>query len=172
MPVYHFTFHAYGTWLPDRSEGYDPHDQGHKPPDPAEAERYRDRMRQPATTLCGAVQRHALQILIDSQSLQHFELYAFATEPTHLHALIGWRDNRDPVKVRSQVKSSLTRALNRAFEKRQWFVAKGGHTVVTDQEHLCHLADHYLPKHQGLFWKRQPPDRQSGNRRATPGGDS
>lgn len=172
MPVYHFNLHAYGTWLPDRNEGYDPHGQGHHPPDSIAAKRYRVRMHNPATTLSHAVQQHALQILIESQKFQCFELYAFAAESTHLHALVGWRDDRDPFKVRSQVKSSLTRALNKAFGKRQWFVAKAGHTVVKDEEHLCHLLDNYLPKHQGLFWKRQIPAHHWGNRRATPGSET
>ena len=33
MPVYHFTLHAYGTWMPDRPEGYNKHGEGYQAPD-------------------------------------------------------------------------------------------------------------------------------------------
>ncbi|MFN3168191.1 MAG: hypothetical protein ACE37H_14105 [Phycisphaeraceae bacterium] len=153
MPVYHYTFHAYGSWLPDRPEGYTPHGQSFKPADPAIANEYRKRMRRPETHFGDGAKQHALQTLIDSQSLQHFELYAMAAEPSHLHVVVAWRDEREPTRVRSQVKTSLTRALNKHFGKRDWFVAKAGQTPVVDEAHLHELVHSYLPKH-GLYWKR------------------
>ena len=33
MPCYLFTFHAYGTWMPDREEGFVRREQGILPPD-------------------------------------------------------------------------------------------------------------------------------------------
>lgn len=169
MPVYHFTFHAYGSWLPDRPEGYDPHGRGHQPQDPNAAEAYRDRMQQPQADLKQPIQQVALQALLDSQPLQYFDLYAFAAEPSHLHAVVAWGDDRDPVHIRSQVKSSLTRALNNRFGKRPWFVSKAGHTAVKDEAHLHQLVDLYLTKHQGLYWKLtgKPPGHARGATNST-----
>jgi len=51
MPVYHFTFHAFGTWLPDHPKGYYKHGKSWRPPDPKKAQQYRDNMHQPAVDL-------------------------------------------------------------------------------------------------------------------------
>lgn len=34
MPVYLFTFHSHGSWLPDRTQGYTRRQQGILPADP------------------------------------------------------------------------------------------------------------------------------------------
>lgn len=157
MPVCHFTYHAYGTWLPDRPEGYFKHGQSWQKPDIHVAKTYRQNMKQPATDLLRPAQQLIRQTLIESQPLQRFELYAIASDTSHLHVVAAWRDDRDPVHVRSQIKSSLTRALNKRLAKQQWFTAKAGHTPVTDQAHLYELIHHYLPKH-GLYWKAEHND--------------
>ncbi|MEM1355661.1 MAG: hypothetical protein AAGH88_12345 [Planctomycetota bacterium] len=45
MPVYHFTFHAYGTWMPDHAKGYVRRKLGILPPDAKMAEQYRRNMK-------------------------------------------------------------------------------------------------------------------------------
>ena len=154
MPVYHFTFHAYGTWLPDRAEGYTPYRSGWKPPDTKRADQYRDQMDQAVSRFDTPSQRHALETLLRGQPLQSDELYVFAADDSHLHAVIAWRDNREPTRVQSQVKSSLIRALNEGRSKRKWLARGAGKTPVVDEEHLHHLAHVYLPSHSGVYWRR------------------
>ena len=46
MPCYHFTFHGYGTWMPDEDDGYVLRGKGHQPQDTVKAAQYRWRMKQ------------------------------------------------------------------------------------------------------------------------------
>jgi len=154
MPVYHYTFHAFGTWMPDRPQGFNKHGKSRQAPSLALAKHHRKLMHQPPTLLTNPAQQHALQTLIHSQTLQRFELYAVAADGSHLHVIAAWRDERNAIHLRAQIKSSLTRALNNRFGKRQWFVAKAGQTPVNDEEHLHHLVHEYLPKHSGIYWCR------------------
>jgi REP element-mobilizing transposase RayT len=155
MPVYHFTFHAYGTWMPDHPKGYVRRNQGVLPPNAKMADQYRRNMKQPTTQLTADIQRLALDTLIAAQAPQRIKLYAVATEDVHLHLIIGWDDDRDPIRVRANVKSSLTRVLNQTLGKRRWFARNAGQTRVKGHKHLHHLAHVYLPTHPGLFWRSE-----------------
>ena len=154
MPVYHFTFHAYGTWLPDRPEGSFKYHQGWQPPGHARAETYRSQMTDEPARFNNKAQQLLLDTLRKGETLQNYDLYALATDESHAHAVIAWRDEREPVRIRSQVKSSMTRAINQSFGKRKWFVYGAGQTPITDEEHLHHLVHVYLPKHSGLYWSQ------------------
>jgi hypothetical protein len=160
MPVYHYTFHAYGTWLPDRAEGYTPYHAGWQPPDASRADQYRSSMDQHPSRFSSAVQELALKTLRDGEPLQNYKLYVFASDQSHLHAVVAWRDDREPTRVQSQIKSSLTRALNNHMGKRKWIARGAGKTPVKDEEHLNHLAHAYLPSHSGVFWYRVWDDRK------------
>lgn len=151
MPVYHFTFHAYGSWMPDRPEGYFKHGNSWQPPSSQSAKRYRDKMQKPAIEFDQDQQQAMLDELIKTQEFQQIELYAAAIDISHVHAVVAWKDDRDPTRIRSQLKSSMTRALNSNIGKRQWFVAKAGQNPVSDEEHLSRLVHEYLPKH-ALYW--------------------
>ena len=152
MPVYHFNFHAFGTWLPDRPEGHIIRNKGWQPPNKDLADQYRSNMNQSEVTFDDQQQQLLLQTLFDSQPHQRIKLYAIATEPTHIHAVAAWTDDRKPEPIRSQMKYSMTRVLNDTFGKRKWFVQNAGQTKVRDGEHLYELVHHYLPKHH-YFWK-------------------
>jgi len=65
---------------------------------------------------------------------------------------VSWHDERRVKPVRSNLKSSLTRLLNRDVGKRDWFVANASQKRVRDREHFDHLIKTYLPNHRGLFW--------------------
>ena len=45
MPCYLFTFHAFGTWMPDREEGFVRREQGILPPDEELAEHIEEEQR-------------------------------------------------------------------------------------------------------------------------------
>ena len=57
MPCYLFTFHAYGTWMPDREEGFVRRDEGILPPDEDLARRYRDRQKGDEVLFDASLQR-------------------------------------------------------------------------------------------------------------------
>ena len=151
MPVYHYIFHSHGSWMPDRDEGYYKHNEGWKAPNQEAFEQYRKKMDGRAVMF----ERHQQELLIGesikAQSFQRIELYAAATDATHLHAVVAWKDDRDAVAIRSQFKSSLTRELNTQYGKQQWFVAKAGQQPVQDEAHLSFLIHDYLPNHT-LYW--------------------
>jgi REP element-mobilizing transposase RayT len=99
-------------------------------------------------------QRHGIAVLLESQSLQQFDLHYVATDATHVHVLLSWRDARDAVKLRGLVKGSLSRGFNRAFHRREWFAEGGSLKRVRDRRHFNHLVDAYLPRHAGWKWSR------------------
>jgi len=92
MPCYHFTYHAYGTWLPDEDDGYVRRGEGHLPQDTKVAAEYRKRMTADEAEFSEPQQ---LAIIDEAQTAAAFQLYRLhyvATEPTHAHILISWQD--------------------------------------------------------------------------------
>lgn len=154
MPCFLFTYHAHGTWLPNRKQGYVKRGQGILPPDERMYGLYVRSMKEPIVQLADEHQRWAIDILLKSKPLQKFELYSVATDTTHIHVLLGWRDAREPSKLKSQIKSSLSRRFNEAFERRDWFVDGGSRKQVRDRKHFDYLMTKYLPKHTGWKWNR------------------
>ena len=153
MPVYHFTFHAYGTWLPDKPKGYVRRKQGVLAPDPSTAKQYRARMSQPPSCFTAEQQAVLYEELIKGQALQHYRLHAVGMEGSHLHVIVSWADDRDAVGLRAQIKSAMTRQLSKRFEKKKWFVRNASQKRIQDRKHLDYLCAHYLPSHRGLFWQ-------------------
>ena len=151
MPVYHFVFHSYGSWLPDREEGYFKHGEGWKVPSNRVSEQYRNNMQGQPVQFFEEQQQMLIDESVNAQSFQRFTLYAAAADATHIHAVVAWTDERDATAIRTQLKSSLTRTLNTRYRKTQWFVAKAGEHPVRDQDHLSFLVHDYLPKHR-LYW--------------------
>lgn len=152
MPCYLVTYHAYGSWLPDRRRGYVRRDRGIIPADTHVAKLYRRDMAESPVVLNGALQRAAIAALLDSQQPQRFNMHAMATDRTHVHALLSWRDSRDAVKMRALLKGSVTRALNAEFGRRNWLAEGGSRKQVRDRRHFDHLRTEYLPKHTGWKW--------------------
>lgn len=155
MPCYLFTYHAYGTWMPDRSRGYVKRSRGILPRDDQMAELYRRSMKEQAVSFDDQLQRWSIAALLESEPLQLFELYFVATDATHLHVLLGWRNDRGAVALRSLVKGSLSRALNRAVKHRIWFADGGSRKQVKSGGHFAYLTTSYLPKHAGWKWSRE-----------------
>lgn len=175
MPVYLFTWHAYGTWMPGRDRGYVHRQRGLLLRDPIMDIAYRRKMVFPPRRFERRHQQAVIDAAREAAAHQCLTLHVAATDPSHLHLLISWRDRRTWQQVRPKLKESLTRALNEAFpcdlqppyrplptaapQKRQtqrrwaWFAAKGSRKRVKNHAHFIHLATHYLPSHLGLKWK-------------------
>ena len=154
MPVCLLTLHAYATWMPDRREGSVHWRRGEQPADAELADAYRRRQRQ--TSVCFDHEKQ--RVLIDQwlEAAEHQELiaYAAATDPTHLHLLVGWRGGREPEVLQRSVKRSLSVRMNREFGERTWFTRGGHRRRVRERGHFDHLVRVYLPGHVGWKWDR------------------
>ena len=152
MPCCLFTYHAYGSWLPDRSQGYVRRGQGILPQDMHKHRLYAKAMAEKTVTFYSEHQRRAIECLIKSQTPQRFDLHYLATDPTHIHALLAWRDERNIVAMRGLIKGSISRGLNAAMERRTWLSEGGSRKQVRNREHFDYLMRVYLPKHSGWKW--------------------
>ena len=152
MPCYFFTFHAYGTWLPDRSRGYVRRDkQGIHKQDIALGQTYKKQMTQPVVRFDHDMQQLMIDALQASTDKQSFRLHGVATDLTHIHVLISWSDNRTWEQLRYALKRSLSYKL-RQHAHQHWFARAGSRKRVKDHEHFDHLIANYLRKHKGAQW--------------------
>ena len=152
MPVYHITLHAYGTWMPDREEGFVRRHEGIQPPDETFDYFYRLRANESAAEFTETIQRMLIEETITAAKYQRWRVHYVATEPTHVHTLASWRDERKVKKLVAGLKSSLTRKLNAAVERRTWLVEGKSAVQVKDDDHFNHLILNYLPGHSGWKW--------------------
>lgn len=155
MACFLFTFHGYGTWLPDHPRGYVRRHEGMLPPDKAMAERYRDKMAQGAVRFDPAIQRLLIEETLIAGEHQQFRSHFIATETTHVHTLVSWRDDRRWQIVRSKMRESLTRRLNQEGKRQQWFSKSASRKPVHDEEHFEYLIREYLMRHSGLKWSEE-----------------
>ena len=154
MPCYLFTFHAYGTWMPDREEGFVRRKQGVLPPDEELAEDYRGKAGEDQVSFDSPIQVLLIEESRIACEKQRYRGHCIATDPTHVHALISWSDERPWLKIRSGLKTSLTLRLNRDVKRRKhWFVDSASRKQVKDQRHFDHLVSEYLPSHRGWKWR-------------------
>ena len=154
MPCYLFTFHAYGTWMPDREEGFVRRKEGILPPDEELAREYRGKAGENIVSFNARIQLLLIEETRVACEKQRYRGHCIATDPTHVHALISWPDERPWLKIRSGLKTSLTLRLNREVQRRQhWFVDSASRKQVKDEEHFDHLVTNYLPSHRGWKWR-------------------
>lgn len=82
---------------------------------------------------------------------QGFRLHAVASDPTHVHVLVSWGDERGWKRMHGSIRQSICRRLMR-YERRPWLVKCGSRKRVHTREHFQHLVTTYLPKHRGRQW--------------------
>ena len=152
MPCYLFTFHGYGTWMPDRPQGYVHRQKGLLPSDAKMAQLYRDKQNKEAVWFDSPMQQLVVDTICAADAALQMTVHAVATDPTHVHILVSWSSDKQWLWARRNLRYSLTRALNQRFGKRQWLAAKGSRKRVKDREHFEHLVTTYLPKHNGVVW--------------------
>lgn len=169
MSVYLFTYHAYGTWWPDRPQGFVQEGQGIQPTNRNLAVAYRRAAKHPTVTFGCEDQKQVIQKLHHIAETDCLLLYAATVDPTHVHILVGWSDDRGYAKVRGRIKNLLSLHLSRlaGTTGRPWFVKESSRKRVKDEEHFEYLLAAYLPKHQGLQWYQrrgwlEPPSCDGG----------
>jgi hypothetical protein len=116
------------------------------------AEKYREAMKESPVQFSSQIQRAIIASILGSQEKQDFDAHFIATDPTHVHLLVSWRDDRTWLRLRSTIKSSLSRYLNSRLTRREWFVEGGSRKRVKDRAHFDYLVQRYLPRHSGWKW--------------------
>lgn len=152
MPCYLFTYHGYGTWMPDHPRGYVKRKVGILASDAHMAECYRKNQQQDTVSFDRRIQRLIIEEALVAFDFQNLRGHFIATDPTHIHVLLSWNTEAVWQSVRSSVRSSLTRRLNREIQRRTWFAKQPSRKRVRDQQHFEHLIRSYLPRHRGLNW--------------------
>lgn len=152
MAVYLFTLHSYGSWLPDRAQGYTRRGKGVLPTDGVMAGYYREAMSGDEVRFNQTAQRVVIEAARDYVRIKECLLYAVATDATHVHVLLGWRGYRPWVDARRGLKSTITRRLNQNVARRTWLARGGSRKRVSDPKHFRYLVRTYLPSHRGQKW--------------------
>jgi hypothetical protein len=153
MPCYLFTYHGHGTWLPDHQRGYVRRKEGILATDVRMASRYRSNLQHAAIQFTHDTERVMIDSLLEAFVFQCLRGHFVATESTHIHVLMSWHTDKTWEDVRRGLRNSLTRQLNREFEKREWFSKQPSRKRVADRKHFDYLIDQYLPRHRGLKWR-------------------
>lgn len=158
MPVALFSYHSYGSWLPNRKQGYVERHKGIQEPNGKLATIQRRLLKHEPFLFDGEVQRILIERFITICREEDYRAHAAATEPSHIHVLVGWRDFKMPQKkVGARIKNLLSLHLSRKSGKMgyDWFSRGQSREQVTSRSHFEHLVNVYLPKHRGVFWSEQ-----------------
>ena len=153
MPCYLFTYHGHGTWMPDHQRGYVRRKEGVLASNARMAVCYRRNMRTEPVYFDARIQRAMIAALLEALPIQETRGHAIATDVAHLHVLVSWASDRAWEVVRRQLRGSLTRRLNREFERREWFSKQPSRKRVKDRKLFDYLMEHYLMRHRGLKWR-------------------
>ena len=153
MPCYLFTYHGFGTWMPDHPRGYVKRKVGILAPDPHMAEHYRKNQLQETVDFGSTEQSLMIDEAVKAFEFQGLRGHFLATDPTHLHVLVSWRSSKTWKAVRQSLRSSLSRRLNQELGPRSWFAKQPSRKRVTERQHFEHLVRNYLPTHRGLKWQ-------------------
>ncbi|MEL7238321.1 MAG: hypothetical protein AAGK78_05615 [Planctomycetota bacterium] len=149
------SYHAFGSWLPKRRQGYFRNKDGLRASNPAAADWYRHVQHREPEDFAQHVQRVMIDGCIEAARHQTLKIYGVATDPSHLHVIAAWDDEREPRLVRRNAKQSLSRRLNAEVGRLQWF-SRGGHDRrVGNRGHFLYLRDQYLPNHPGWKWDKR-----------------
>lgn len=152
MPCYLFTYHAFGSWMPDHPRGYVHRGQGVLPPDEHMAKCYRGNLKQAVVQFTPSIQRELIEGALEACQCQQLRCHVIATDSTHVHLLVSWRSNRSWQLARKQIRGNITRRLNASVKRQQWFSKSPSRKRVRDRSHFDHLMQRYLPKHSGWKW--------------------
>jgi hypothetical protein len=156
VAVYHFTFHAFGTWDADNRRGYTVRGEGYQPPDSKEQRRRDENMLQEVIEFDEAMQKVLIAGTYDICHRRGWTFHGAGTDPTHFHPLISWKGFVEWQDVRDKLKNILSLFLGRwtGIEGRTWFVEGGSRKRVVERSRYDHLLTTYFPDHRGILWKR------------------
>jgi len=154
MPVYMFTFNAYGSWMPDHKRGFVKKGEGIQKTNPALAKAYRQAAKHATVLFDEPTQRFLLCLGHEVCGRRRWRVHGIAAEPTHIHFLVSWANGTDWTSVRGKLLNILSTGLSKRSGElgRPWFVDGSSRKRVGDREHFGHLITEYLPAHDGAKW--------------------
>ena len=155
MPCYLFTYHAHGSWMPDRSRGYVHRGQRVLTSDTRMAKCYRRNLRQTAVSFDGQIQSELLAGTRAACNCLTVRCHGIATDSSHVHLLVSWQSERRWESVSEAIKTSLSRRLNASVNRQKWFSKGASRKRVRDRAHFEYLMSTYLPDHRGLCWSER-----------------
>lgn len=161
MAVYLFTYHAYRSWMPDKSKGYVRRGEGVLPPDAVMAKRYATAARAAPVTFDIRMRHVIIDAVRQSCEARNWRLHQVCATSTHVHILISWRGFIDWKHTSDTLKRHVGIALSKALGRRgPWFSRGQSAKRVTDRAHFNHLMRTYLPNHRGAaFWREDDRER-------------
>lgn len=153
MPCYLFTYHAYGSWMPDNTRGYVKRGHGVQPQDLQLGQAYRQAAVHEQAEFDATIQRMMLASVLETSTRIACRVHGVATDPTHIHLLTSWVDPSAAWQAkRNSFKRWITGKLRGELEGRRWFSRGASRKRVLDQEHFDYLMATYLPQHRGWKW--------------------
>jgi hypothetical protein len=117
------------------------------------AERYQANLKQAVVQFDECAQRLLIEESLVACGHQELRCHYIATESTHAHILVSWKNNRVWQVVRAKLRESLTRRFNAEIKRQEWFAKSPSRKRVRDRQHFDYLVNMYLPKHSGLKWR-------------------
>lgn len=154
MPVFHFTYHSYRSWMPGRDEGFTQKRRGKQLRNDCLAIAYEVAAKWPPFVFDDSIQRFLCETTIDICRRRNWRPHGLATESTHLHAVVSWRDETRWEVVRGRIRNILSLELSKRFDQkgRPWLAEESSRRQVKDEEHFVYLMREYLPGHSGWKW--------------------
>ena len=154
MPVYLFTYHAYRSWMPDRPGGFVQKGKGLQPPNRELAAAYANAANHPPFSFDEDTQQLLIETTLDVCSRRDWRLHEIATETSHLHALVSWKNTTRWQNVRGKIRNICSLELSKKHQQhgRPWFVEGASRKRVRNRRHFERLMTTYLPNHRGLKW--------------------
>ena len=152
MPCFLFTYHAHGSWLPDRSRGYVRRKEGIQVADANMAACYRRNLKQAVVVFDKRIQAVQITGVLEACTCLAARCHGIGTDGSHIHLLVSWNSERSWESVSEAIKSSLTRRLNKQVYRQKWFSKGSSRKRVRDRSHYEYLLTKYLPSHRGLCW--------------------
>lgn len=154
MPCFLFTWHTYGSWLPDRDKGYVHWQRGLSKSSTQLAVAYREQQTHETAFFSVQHQTTVIEEVLSAASFQHFQVHFIACEATHVHVLASWASEKSATVLRRSLRHSLTQRLNQLLH-RPWFSRGGDLKRVRNRAHFEHLYNRYLPSHSGMKWSAE-----------------
>jgi len=152
MAVFHFTLHAYRSWNTDDARGWVQRGTpGVQEPNVRLARARNLAAKWPAVTFNAEDAKYMVDQMADVVARRGWELFGVTAIPTHVHAVVGWREawHQDDVQTRLKRGLGFLLAKRHGTGGRPYFSRGGIPERVKDRAHLIHLLTVYLPEHHG-----------------------
>jgi hypothetical protein len=109
-------------------------------------------LKQSVVRFDGSIQQQLIDGVLEACGCQQVRCHFIATEATHAHVLVSWQRDREWELVRKQIRGNITRRLNDAYQRQEWFSKSPSRKRVENRKHFDYLVDVYLMKHSGWKW--------------------